>query len=103
MVSTKFWRGKFSRQASGFECIAHAHTFDRGVVTDVLIEVLCDFNTDLKIRGRDILGRLPEVNLTTLTCAQEVARKCHPVLLSSRTPFRLCCRPEENVSIFFLF
>ena len=42
MVSTKFWRGKFSRQASGFECIAHAQTFDRGVVTDVLIEVLCD-------------------------------------------------------------
>ena len=24
------WRGKFSRPATGFECIAHAQTFDRG-------------------------------------------------------------------------
>ena len=32
MVSIKFWRGKFSRPATGFECIAHAQTFDRGVV-----------------------------------------------------------------------
>ena len=32
MVSLKFWRGKFSRPATGYECIAHAQTFDRGVV-----------------------------------------------------------------------
>ena len=31
MVSIKFWRGKFSRPATGYECIAHALTFDRGV------------------------------------------------------------------------
>ena len=31
MVSIKFSRGKFSRPATGFECIAHAQTFDRGV------------------------------------------------------------------------
>ena len=30
MVSVKFWRGKFSRPATGYECIAHALTFDRG-------------------------------------------------------------------------
>ena len=29
MVSIKFWRGKFSRPATGYECIAHALTFDR--------------------------------------------------------------------------
>ena len=32
MVSMKFWRGKFSRPATGYECIAHALAFDRGVV-----------------------------------------------------------------------
>ena len=31
MVSIKFWRGKFSRPATGYECIAHALAFDRGV------------------------------------------------------------------------
>ena len=31
MVSIKFWRGKFSRPATGYECIAHAPAFDRGV------------------------------------------------------------------------
>ena len=31
MVSVKFWRGKFSRPATGYEYIAHAQTFDRGV------------------------------------------------------------------------
>ena len=30
MVSVKFWRGKFSRPATGYECIAHALAFDRG-------------------------------------------------------------------------
>ena len=34
MVSIKFWRGKFSRPATGYECIAHAQTFDRGVSID---------------------------------------------------------------------
>ena len=32
MVSIKFWRGKFSRPATGYECIAHALAFDRGVM-----------------------------------------------------------------------
>ena len=32
MVSIKFWRGKFSRPATGYECIAHAPAFDRGVI-----------------------------------------------------------------------
>ena len=31
MVSIKFWRGKFSQPATGYECIAHALAFDRGV------------------------------------------------------------------------
>ena len=31
MVSLKFWRGKFSRPATGYECIAHALAFDRGL------------------------------------------------------------------------
>ena len=31
MVSIKFWRRKFSRPATGYECIAHALAFDRGV------------------------------------------------------------------------
>ena len=31
MVSIKFWRGKFLRPATGYECIAHALAFDRGV------------------------------------------------------------------------
>ena len=31
MVSIKFWRGKFSLPAIGYECIAHALAFDRGV------------------------------------------------------------------------
>ena len=31
MVSIKFSRGKFSRPATGYECIAHAPAFDRGV------------------------------------------------------------------------
>ena len=31
MVYIKFWRGKFSRPATGYECIAHALAFDRGV------------------------------------------------------------------------
>ena len=34
MVSIKFWRGKFSRPATGYECIAHALAFDRGVAKD---------------------------------------------------------------------
>ena len=34
MVSIKFWRGKFSRPATGYECIAHALAFDRGVGRD---------------------------------------------------------------------
>ena len=28
-----FWRGKFSRPATGYECIAHALAFDRGAGT----------------------------------------------------------------------
>ena len=31
MVSIEFWRGKLSRPATGYECIAHAPAFDRGV------------------------------------------------------------------------
>ena len=30
MVLIKFWREKFSRPATGYECIAHALAFDRG-------------------------------------------------------------------------
>ena len=40
MVSAKFWRGKFSRPATGYECIAHAQTFDRSVG---LLRVLAPF------------------------------------------------------------
>ena len=35
MVSIKFWRGKFSRPATGYECIAHALAFDRGVPSGI--------------------------------------------------------------------
>ena len=41
MVSTKFWRGKFSRPATGYECIAHAQTFDRSVVAVAPVPSIC--------------------------------------------------------------
>ena len=40
MVSIKFSRGKFSRPATGYECIAHAPAFDRGVLSDLAYQVL---------------------------------------------------------------
>ena len=36
MVSIKFWREKFSRPATGYECIAHALAFDRGGIVILL-------------------------------------------------------------------
>ena len=30
-INIQFWRGKFSRPATGYECIAHPLAFDRGV------------------------------------------------------------------------
>ena len=45
MVSIKFWRGKFSRPATGYECIAHALAFDRGVPPpDVLVNKIQNYS-----------------------------------------------------------
>ena len=56
-------------------------------------------NRDLKIRGRDKLRRLPEVNLHIQACAHEAQIRVLAVLVSPRTPFSLFCRRLENVSI----
>ena len=40
------------------------------------------YTRDLKIRGREDLGRLPEVNLTFDTCARVPTAQLIPVLLS---------------------
>ena len=58
---------------------------------------------DLKIRGRDKLRRLPEVNLHNEACLHEAQTRVLAVLVSSRTPFSLFCRRLENVSILGLF
>ena len=58
---------------------------------------------DLKIRGRDKLRRLPEVNLHNEACAHEAQTRVLAVLVSPRTPFSLFCRRLENVSIRGLF
>ena len=58
---------------------------------------------DLKIRGRDKLRRLPEVNLHNETCAQKPQIRALAVLVSWRTPFSLFCRHLENVRILGLF
>ena len=42
---------------------------------------------DLKIRGREQLGRLPEVNLPTRACARELLSRVFAVVVSSRTAF----------------
>ena len=60
-------------------------------------------NRDLKIRGRDKLRRLPEVNLHNEACAHEAQTRVLAVLGSPRTPFSLFCRRLENVSIRGLF
>ena len=44
-------------------------------------------NRDLKIRGREQLGRLPEVNLPTRACARELLSRMFAVVVSSRTAF----------------
>ena len=62
-----------------------------------------ELNRDLKIGRRDELGRLPEVNLPNLACAQEFQPRVFAVVVSSRTPFREFCRRVENVSIFIFF
>ena len=58
---------------------------------------------DLKIRGRDKLRRLPEVNLHNETCAQKPQIRALAVLVSWRTPFSLFCRHLKNVRILGLF
>jgi len=58
---------------------------------------------DLKIRGRDKLRRLPEVNLHNEACAHEAQTRVLAVLVSPRTPFSLFCRRLENVSSLGLF
>ena len=40
MVSIKFSRGKFSRPATGYECVAHAPAFDRGVASRTNVDVI---------------------------------------------------------------
>ena len=42
---------------------------------------------DLKIPGRDGVGRLPEVNLLNRACAQKLSTHLSAVVVSSRTPF----------------
>ena len=54
---------------------------------------------DLKIPGREVLGRLPEVNLNNQACARELSIHLSAVLVSSRTSFHPICRRIENVSI----
>ena len=67
---------------------------------DLLLPFCLVYDTrDLKIRGREDLGRLPEVNLTFDKCARVPTAQLIPVLLSQRTPFMPFCRPVENVSI----
>lgn len=58
---------------------------------------------DLKIRGRDKLRRLPEVNLHNEAYAQKPQTRVLAVLVSSRTSFSLFCSSLENVSILGLF
>ena len=41
LVSIKFWRGKFSRPETGFECIAHAQMFDGSVYFKALMKTAC--------------------------------------------------------------
>ena len=59
---------------------------------------MTDNNRDLKIPGREVLGRLQEVNLHNQACARELATH----LASSRTSFHPICRRVENVSILRL-
>ena len=59
-------------------------------------------NRDLKIPGREVLGRLQEVNLHNQACARELATHLPAVLPSSRTSFHPICRRVENVSILRL-
>ena len=54
---------------------------------------------DLKIPGREVLGRLAEVNLHNQACARELSTHLPAVLVSSRTSFHPICRRIENVSI----
>ena len=54
---------------------------------------------DLKIPGREVPGRLQEVNLHNRACARELSTH----LASSRTSFHPICRRIENVSILRLF
>ena len=50
---------------------------------DLLLPFCLVYDTkDLKIRGREDLGRLPEVNLTFDTCARVPTAQLIPVLLS---------------------
>ena len=60
-------------------------------------------NRGLKIPGRELLGRLPEVTSHNRACARELSTHLPTVLVSSRTSFHpICCR-IENVSILRLF
>ena len=61
------------------------------------------FFKDLKIRWRDKLRRLPEVNLHNEAYAQKPQIRVLAVLVSSTTPFSLFCRHLESVSILGLF
>ncbi|CAH3137584.1 unnamed protein product, partial [Porites lobata] len=58
---------------------------------------------DLKIRGRDKLQRLPEVNLHNEACAHEARTRVLAVLVSPRTPFSLFCRRLENPVVWSSF
>ena len=50
MVSIKFWRGKFSRPATGYECIAHAPAFDRGVRATTVLKFSIDRTIMLNLK-----------------------------------------------------
>ena len=60
-------------------------------------------NRDLKIRGREQLGRLPEVILPTRACALELLSHVFAVVVSWRTAFSHFRRRVENVSILIFF
>ena len=61
---------------------------------------------DLKIPGRDGLGRLPEVNLLNRARARKLSTHLSDVVVSSRTPFHpsfLARLALENVPIDPIF